>query len=590
MLKKLALAMMASSLLFACGGEGGGNNNDDECTLDETAVCTNKQCGNVTAQDSCGASKTISCGTCQDGYTCMNNICISSEPKECVITDEIREKACANKCGTVKILDTCHEMQPVDCGEDCGGSQVCNLNENTCVDVSSCTVDRDSVCGATECGPKYDVTDSCGQKQDTNCGCDAEVFVNSANEAIPASEMHCMWGEWYHISSFSGYYCAESAGGMKYCGEFNFGGDDCGKDLIFTCDESNCPASDSQACVQNLCAPYGECTGARDQVSSALNGSDIQVTAEDGFGYVSSKGVAATYYDVTTNTMTKYVANQVIVAANGNSLNTLVGQDLDLSKGGLAQNKQYDFICGGENCFGVVYTNLTTSSSQWIIYEANAGTLNFSKASATEGVAGTVTDAEMFTWLLSSDTSSCHTPKISFSFDFPADTIASAACETNDSMVESIDGNAIDVEGEGAAIVNADSTALIMNADIDGKALFTFGINALNKLRTFSNLSVYYSYTDLNEDEGYIYCDAEADDEYGEDGICVSFWMYELEGERMMLSNLYEMVSGIVSVSSVTGVLEGSVKNAYFQDQMTLGVCAETTPISFSFSGAISAE
>lgn len=587
MLKRLALAMMASSLLFACGGEGG-ENNDDGCTLDEAAVCAGKQCGNVTAQDSCGTTKTISCGSCQDGYACMNNICVSSEPEECVITDEIRENACANKCGTVQTLDTCNEMKPIDCGEDCG-NQVCNLKENACVDASSCTVDRDSVCGEIECGPKYDVTDSCGQKQDTNCGCDGEGFVNSTTgEAIPASEMHCMWGEWYHISSFSDYYCAASAGGMNYCGEFNLGDDTCGNELIFTCDESNCPASDSQACVQNLCAPYGECAGARDQVSS-LNGSDISVTTDDGFGYVSPEGVAATYYDVTTNTTTAYLAKQVLVAANGNSLSALVGQDLDLSKGGLTQNNQYDFVCGGENCFGVIYTNLTTSSRQWIIYEANTGTLNFSKASATEGIAGNVIDAEMFTWLLSSDTSSCYTPKISFSFDFPADTIGSAACETNDSMVESLNGNAIDVEGEGAAIVNADSTALIMNADIDGKTLFTFGINALNKLRTFSNLGVYYSYTYL-DDNGYISCDAEADKDYDEDGVCVSFWMYEMEGETMMLSNLYEMVSGIVSVSSVTDVLEGSVKNAYFQDQTTLGVCAETTPISFSFSGAISAE
>ena len=94
MTKKIALAVLASSLLFACGpGE-----KDPECILDEAAACAGKQCGSVSVKDSCGESHNLTCGSCTgDDETCQNNMCVSSTGPTCEVSEEKKAERAAEK-------------------------------------------------------------------------------------------------------------------------------------------------------------------------------------------------------------------------------------------------------------------------------------------------------------------------------------------------------------------------------------------------------------------------------------------------------------------------------------------------------------
>lgn len=170
MLKRIALAVMASSLLFACGGEE--SSGDDECVLDEAAVCAGKQCGNVSAQDSCGEMKTVSCGTCTDGTTCQANMCISDTQPTCELSDEEKAAKCEGKCGTISVMDHCETIIDLDCGTDiCGDGQVCHATENRCMDESECAMSDDeklAYCAGNVCGAAK-VQDHCGNSDYVDC-------------------------------------------------------------------------------------------------------------------------------------------------------------------------------------------------------------------------------------------------------------------------------------------------------------------------------------------------------------------------------------------------------------------------------------
>ncbi|MBR2979320.1 MAG: hypothetical protein IKC51_05260 [Myxococcaceae bacterium] len=170
MLKRIALAVMASSLLFACGGEE--SSDDDECVLDEAAVCAGKQCGNVSTQDSCGEMKTVSCGTCADGTTCQANMCISDTQPTCELSDEEKAAKCADKCGTISVMDHCETIIDLDCGTDiCGDGQVCHATENRCMDESECAMsDEDALayCYGNICGAAQ-IQDHCGNIDYIDC-------------------------------------------------------------------------------------------------------------------------------------------------------------------------------------------------------------------------------------------------------------------------------------------------------------------------------------------------------------------------------------------------------------------------------------
>ncbi len=174
MMKRLALAVMASSLLFACGGDEG---DGDQCTIDQSAVCAGRQCGSAVTTDSCGASKTIDCGTCGEGLSCVNNLCISSEPSTCEITEEIRSAACADKCGTVSALNTCNEMQNVECGLDCGEGKTCNTSTKACVNEEDCALSDDVI--AATC-----LYNTCGGAKATD-NCNNPVYLTCENASSP---------------------------------------------------------------------------------------------------------------------------------------------------------------------------------------------------------------------------------------------------------------------------------------------------------------------------------------------------------------------------------------------------------------------
>ena len=178
MMKRIALAVMASSLFFACGGDE--EDDKDKCTLDEAAVCTSKNwdCGTVVAQDSCGEQKSITCGSCADDMTCQSNKCVSKTPDECVVSDEAKTAACQNKCGTVQVMDSCNQFQKVDCGTDsCGAGKVCHISKNECMNESDCALsDEDK---AANCG-----TDSCGGAMAPDY-CGNMVYIECASAANP---------------------------------------------------------------------------------------------------------------------------------------------------------------------------------------------------------------------------------------------------------------------------------------------------------------------------------------------------------------------------------------------------------------------
>ena len=170
MTKKLALAVFASSFLFACGG----GEKDDNCTYDEAAACAGKQCGNVSVQDSCGKSHTLTCGTCTgDNETCQNNMCVSNTGPICEVSDADKAAACADKCGTVQAYDSCNNLVDVDCGTDCGEGNICNERTNACMSEAECLLsdaEKASYCPTNSCG-------AAGTKDK----CDRDVYFDCAN-------------------------------------------------------------------------------------------------------------------------------------------------------------------------------------------------------------------------------------------------------------------------------------------------------------------------------------------------------------------------------------------------------------------------
>lgn len=665
MTKKIALAIVASSLFFACGGD---KKDDDKCTLDTDAVCGNKQCGTVQAKDSCDVTQTVTCGNgcnTEAGEICQANMCISQGPGECTVSEADKELACKNRCAAAPVMNSCNELVNVDCPDNCGSETVCNQNSGVCVNPSTCEVDLESACSDSKCGPLYHVKDSCGLYKDVDCGCNRSGYVDQAGNPIPEDQLICIWGQWYPRDKIEQFFIEEycevdtTGHGITYCGTLELGAIGCGETLSIDCPASNCVESDTQICTKTICAKTSVCSGARDQLSAWLHDSssseetdggiiieddasvidddasvieddasvveddasvvedDASVVEDDGGAkdgeltvavpkthitgtpdyasvMVGSDKIFANYDDVKVNTTDAYEVNMLYLGVNGISESTLIGADIDLSGSKLDQDTHYDFTCAaddGQACFGVHYFSATRTSSKRIIYEARSGTLNLTKA-GPKGFAGEVSNASMVSWMLVGDSDVCSVDEIGFSFDFPAtndkatNTVFPVDCAAGEADLAAVDGKTIAAE-DGS--VQADANHLIMTTYASDDMLFVFGINALKKLRNIDEALVMDSYVDFDTKTSSIYCNTEPDEDYDADGICVGFWMTEVEGNKLMLTDLYDMVGGYVFVDSVKDTLVGSVHDGIFQLPDVSGVCdAITTPISFSFTGKIS--
>ncbi|WP_157370521.1 hypothetical protein [Vulgatibacter incomptus] len=153
----------------ANGCEYQGDTCEVACTGEsDAAFCArlNKNCGEVSAVDNCGAERTAACGTCSDGEECRNdNRCYP------LCLEETEEAFCARRgktCGSVTAKNNCDRDFTTTCGT-CLDGQTCG-DDNTCH--TTCDAESDEAFCARlgkDCG---DVTgdDNCGDARTVACG------------------------------------------------------------------------------------------------------------------------------------------------------------------------------------------------------------------------------------------------------------------------------------------------------------------------------------------------------------------------------------------------------------------------------------
>ncbi|MCL2626940.1 MAG: hypothetical protein FWD46_09070, partial [Cystobacterineae bacterium] len=105
------------------------------------------ECGEITADDNCSAERTVDCGTtaCASGQCNLDNTCVPVV----ICTPETDDAFCARlaadeglECGEITADDNCGAERTVDCDTTACASGQCNL-DNTCVPVVVCTPETD---------------------------------------------------------------------------------------------------------------------------------------------------------------------------------------------------------------------------------------------------------------------------------------------------------------------------------------------------------------------------------------------------------------------------------------------------------------
>jgi hypothetical protein len=111
------------------------------CQPESNAVFCSRlgaNCGELTADDNCGAQRTATCGSCGMGMSCgSSNVC-GCEP-------ETVQELCTAKmfaCGTATAVDRCGATRTLACPNTCSGTTTCGGGwaENTCGS-TTCTPD-----------------------------------------------------------------------------------------------------------------------------------------------------------------------------------------------------------------------------------------------------------------------------------------------------------------------------------------------------------------------------------------------------------------------------------------------------------------
>jgi hypothetical protein len=144
------------------------------CTYEgDGAFCTRlgKTCGNVTAPDNCGASKTVNCGTCTLPQTCAGG----GTANVCGCTYEGNTAFCTRlgkNCGSVSGTDNCGNAQTaINCGT-CTLPQTCGGATPSVANVCGCTYEGNTAfcmrLGKT-CG-NVTAPDNCGASKTVSCG------------------------------------------------------------------------------------------------------------------------------------------------------------------------------------------------------------------------------------------------------------------------------------------------------------------------------------------------------------------------------------------------------------------------------------
>jgi hypothetical protein len=161
----------------------------------DTALCTaaGAQCGSLTTTDNCGTSRTVSCGTCSGGATCGGQ-----HPNVCTCVPESDGQLCTTagaQCGALTAVDNCGTSRTVSCGECMTGGTCGAATPNIC----GCVPEADSVFCASvnaQCG-SFTGPDNCGELRTASCGlcpgseqCGASV-PNVCGCASPTPEQLC---------------------------------------------------------------------------------------------------------------------------------------------------------------------------------------------------------------------------------------------------------------------------------------------------------------------------------------------------------------------------------------------------------------
>lgn len=99
-------------------------------------------CGSMSVTDSCGQSRTVNCGTCTGGISCINNRCCVPETDQ-AFCQRAGCGTAADNCGTARTVTTCCDDNNA-CTND-----LCVANQCRHVDVRACA----RTCGVTSaCG------------------------------------------------------------------------------------------------------------------------------------------------------------------------------------------------------------------------------------------------------------------------------------------------------------------------------------------------------------------------------------------------------------------------------------------------------
>lgn len=143
------------------------------CMPESTATFCSRlgaNCGELTAEDNCGTTRTETCGSCGQGMACgSSNVC-GCEP-------ETDQELCTTKmaaCGSITAVDRCGATRTVQCANTCAGSNTCGGGwaENAC---GSTTCTADGWCRPT--------TSSINQLHDFNA-----IWMAASNNGWAAGE------------------------------------------------------------------------------------------------------------------------------------------------------------------------------------------------------------------------------------------------------------------------------------------------------------------------------------------------------------------------------------------------------------------
>lgn len=261
-----------------CGGSG----TPGQCgctaeTNEELCTRNNVECGDFTGTDNCGAERTVSCG--DEGVVCtIYETCGGGgTPGQCGCTPESDAEMCTrtgSECGELIANDNCGAERTIaSCGDEttvcatletCGGGGTpgqCGCTPET--DVELCDA------AAIECGP-LTVTDSCGTERIiASCGDEATVCApfETCGGAGPVGVCGCTPETDAAMCLRLGYECGELVG-TDNCGQARTVAS-CGDEATVCAELESCggggtpgqcgctPESDTQLCqIKNYaCGP-----------------------------------------------------------------------------------------------------------------------------------------------------------------------------------------------------------------------------------------------------------------------------------------------------------------------------------------------